>query len=1095
MLQPVKILQASAGSGKTFSLTAHYLTLLFSGDNKYREILAVTFTNKATEEMKTRILEVLLGFAKGDTSRKIEDYRQLVLASHPDLNAERLKLKADAIYRKILHDYSRFSVSTIDGFVQKVIRGFAFELGLESGYSLEMNTEKVKKELTTKLEKLLDERDNLLQWVVELALDRISNNKSWNYNAELLKLVGEVFKDKFSSFELAVNSFGPENTDIVFKKYIDFSKNLIRQFEETIADLALDTQQVFELSTEDLDLLNKTKTSQLHQLQRIIDGDYKGVIAIEKLVDNPDLWFKKGKTNGFYDELNPFIKKLVEEYNAGIGDYTLAKAFIKNGYFLRLMQEIAVLLTAYREENETLLISDAQKLLNGITNPVDENGVKIKNENPSFIWEKMGNRYRNFLFDEFQDTSGNQWDSFFPLVDNAVSTHNGKLHDHLIVGDAKQSIYRWRDGDYKLLHQKAKADLGDHNILEDKLPENYRSTEEIINFNNQLYQKLAVLLQDKINGEIPSDDELLSNFWNHQDNQYNNIITNIYKGVEQNTHPKTTKGGVIKIKKIEFDKPKTNIDGIVETIVTDTEPERKKEASLAEMLKEVNLLLNEKNYQQREIGILVRSNAEATEVVNALMEAGLDVISGEALKIANSTAIKLIINLLKLLIVSPANSALYKANCIALYAQLHEKPINGDNYFALKDLSMEHLQHVLPADFCLNYKTWMALPVSELIEKIIAAFELDTYQKNGINPFLPYLLAFRDLTNKASRQGEKGISSFLKWWEEEGHNKNLPSPETANAIQVMTIHKSKGLAFRAVFIPFCEWPLGGKANSAFWVPMEGTPYENLQSIPLQFTGTLKGSSVAKYYLEELLMNYMDALNSLYVATTRAKDYIYISFAGKKKPSLSHIGDAVFSAYAEEFEQTDEIQIGSFSTKGDGMESLKALTLITYPTTDRLEDVYEESENRPQRYIDNITRSGKKGSNLHLILAEVNKADEIVDIVEKLILEGLILEEEKDDYIKQASSVLAHPELSALLSQNANQINEKSIIGIDGKTYRPDKLVLNGKQVSIIDYKFTAEESQTHIAQITNYKNLIEAMGYEHVKSYLFYATLGKLKAV
>jgi len=1087
MPRPLKILQASAGSGKTFSLTAHYLTLLFSGDNKYREILAVTFTNKATEEMKTRILQVLLGFAKGDGSKKIEDYRVLVLASHPHLTIESVKRKADLIYRKILHDYSRFSVSTIDGFVQKVIRGFAFELGLDSGYSLEMNTEKVKKELTAKLEKLLDEKDDLLQWVVELALDRISNNKSWNYNAELLKLVGEVFKDQFKDFELAVSSFGAENTDIVFKKYIDFSKNYIKKFETDLIDLAENAFGIIEVSGFSSDDFKGKSRSPLLKFRGIMNGTFGDVEKVLKLIDDEENWFPKGKPNELYEDINPILHQLKTVYSNGIADYTLAKAFIKNGYFLRLMQEIAVLLAAYREENETLLISDAQKLLNGI--------AEDAGENPSFIWEKMGNKYRNFLFDEFQDTSANQWNSFKALVSNAIATHDGKLHDHLIVGDAKQSIYRWRDGDYKLLHQKAKADLETHNVFDDELQENYRSTEEIINFNNELYQKISVLLQEKINNEIPLDDEALNLFWNHQKNQYADIITKIYDGVAQNTHPKTTKGGVIKIKKIEFEKPKVNADGIVENIATDNEPENKKEASLTEMLKEVNLLLKEKGYQQREIGVLVRSNAEATEVVNALMEAGLDVISGEALKIASSTAIKLIVNVLKLLIVSPANSALYKANCIALYAQLHEKAINGDNYFALKDTPIENLKHVLPADFCTNYKIWLGLPVSELIEKIITAFGLDIYTKNNINPFLPYLLAFRDLTNKASKQGEKGISSFLNWWEEEGHNKNLPSPETANAIQVMTIHKSKGLAFRAVFIPFCDWPLGGRPNSTFWVPMDDTPYADLQSIPLQFTSQLKGSSVTKYYLEELLMNYMDALNSLYVATTRAKDYIYISFPGKKKPSLSHVGDAVFNAYVEDFEKSDEIQIGSFSDKGDGVESFHALNLSAYPTTTRLEEVYEETESRPQKYIDNITKSGKKGSNLHAILAEVNKVEEVAGVIDRLVLEGLISEDERADYAQQVEEVLSHPELSVLLSQNADQINEKSIIGIDGKTYRPDKLVLNGKQVFLIDYKFTAEESQNHVAQITNYKNLIEAMGYENVKPYLFYATLRKLKAV
>jgi ATP-dependent helicase/nuclease subunit A len=1085
-IKPLKILQASAGSGKTFSLAAHYLTLLFSGENKYREILAVTFTNKATEEMKTRILEVLKGFAIGDGSKKIDDYRQLVLAAHPQLKAETLKLKADKIYRKILHDYSRFSVSTIDGFVQKVIRGFAFELGLDSGYSLEMNTEKVKKELTNKLEKLLDEKDNLLQWVVELALDRISNNKSWNYNAELLKLVGEVFKDQFKDFELAIASFGTENTDEVFKRYIDFSKNYIKKFETDLIEHAENAFGIIEVSGFSTDDFKGKSRSPLLKFRGIINGNFADVEKVLKLIDDEENWFPKGKPNELYEDINPILHQLANVYQNGIADYILAKAFIKNGYFLRLMQEIAILLAEYRDENETLLISDAQKLLNGI--------AEDAGENPSFIWEKMGNKYRNFLFDEFQDTSANQWNSFKALVSNSIATHDGKLHDHLIVGDAKQSIYRWRDGDYKLLHQKAKADLETHNVFDDQLAENYRSTEQVIKFNNELYPKLANLLQNKINGEIPVDDEQLTGFWNDPRNQYADIISKIYDGVAQNTHGKTLQGGVIKIKKIEFEKPKS-VEGIVGNIATDTEPENKKEATLKEMLKEVNLLFKEKGYQQREIGVLVRSNAEATEVVNALMEAGLDVISGEALKIASSTAIKLIVNVLKLLVVSPANSALYKANCIALYAQLHQKAINGDHYFALKETPIENLKHVLPSGFCDNYRAWLGLPVSALIENIITAFGLDSYTKNNVNPFLPYLLAFRDLTNRAAKQGEKGISSFLNWWEEEGHNKNLPSPETANAIQVMTIHKSKGLAFRAVFIPFCDWPLGGRPNSTFWVPMGDTPYTDLQSIPLQFTSQLKGSSVTKYYLEELLMNYMDALNSLYVATTRAKDYIYISFPGKKKPSLTHVGDAVFDAFAEDFENTDEIQIGTFSAKGDGLENFDTLSLTDYPTTKRLEEVYEETENRPQKYIDNIAKSGVKGSNLHAILAEVNKVDEVDGVIDRLILEGLILEEVRADYLQQVSEVLSHPELSKLLDQNADQINEKSIIGIDGKTYRPDKLVLNGKQVSIIDYKFTAEESQNHIAQIVNYKNLIEAMGYENVKPYLFYASLGKLKAV
>ncbi len=1078
MQKPVKILQASAGSGKTFSLAAHYLTLLFSGEHKYREILAVTFTNKATEEMKSRILEVLLGIAKGDESKKIDAYKQIILREHPSLNEAKLQQNAHVIYRRILHDYSRFSVSTIDGFVQKVIRGFALELGLGSGYGLEMNIDKVKYDLSSQLEKSLDEKENLLQWVIQLALSRINNNQSWNYKRELLDLSSEVFKDRFKDFEIAIKGFGSENVDAAFKKYIDFSEGFIKKFEEDLITFAQRAENIIlegDYRTEDF----KGKSrSPLTKFRAIAAKNFDAIASVLRLLNDEENWFQKGKQNTLFESLNPILSEMAEIYNIGFADYMLAQAFLKNGYILRLMQEIALLLSAYREENDTLLFSDAQKLLNGI--------AEDAGDNPSFIWEKMGNRYRNFLFDEFQDTSGNQWSSFLNLVLNSISTHDGKLQDHLIVGDVKQSIYRWRDGDYKLLHQKAKLDLQPLNVLEDHLEENYRSTEEIINFNNEIYPKLAQLLQEKINENIAEDGEFLHQFWNSESNKYGNVIENIYKSVSQKSHKNTRQGGVVKIHRIDFSKTDTE----------DAEAENKRDAALADMILEMKILLNERGYQQREIGVLVRTNAEAALAVEALMQAGLEVISGEALKISSNIAIKLIINVLKLLVVTPINSALYKANCIALYAQIHNNPINGDHYFNLNEIPLSNLSNVLPPVFCANYRRWVQMPMPETVEKIIDAFGLDNYQTGNINPFLPYLLAFRDLAAKASRQGEKGISAFLTWWDEEGSSKNLPSPDAANAVQVTTIHKSKGLAFRAVFIPFCDWKLSGRPNTTFWVPMENTPYADLQTVPLSYSSKLGGSSIAHHYLEETLFNYMDALNGLYVATTRAKDFIYIAVARKKVNTITSIGDALLSLYKTELEDgSDQIEIGEFSAVGDELDVVDSISLNNYPTSNRLEQVYKETETRPQKYITNVTKSARRGSNLHAVLAEANNLTEVKMAVDKLVLNGLIDEDEKTEYVTRATAVLSNPELSALLTKNANQINEKAIIGIDGKTYRPDKLIVSGKQVSIIDYKFTAEESEHHIAQIKNYKNLVEAMGYKDVKTYLFYEMKNKLKAV
>ncbi|RYE37541.1 MAG: DNA helicase UvrD, partial [Sphingobacteriales bacterium] len=364
MPKPLKILQASAGSGKTFSLAAHYLTILFSGPNKYRDILAVTFTNKATEEMKSRILDVLRGFAVGDPSSKIEDYRVLVLAANTHLNATELQLEADKIYRAILHDYSRFSVSTIDGFVQKVIRGFAFELGLDSGYSLEMNSEKVKHELVAELDKVIDEKENIRHWIIDLALDRIANNKGWNYRDELSNLVREIFKDNFKNFELAINEFGAENADAVFKEYIDFSKRYITEFESEIKGIAAQGLKLIIESGLTADQFKGKTRSQLLRFRTVAEGAFGDVEKLLKLIDDEENWMAKGVPNTLFGSLNPLLHQITAAYQKGHQTYVLAKEFMRNGYFLRLMQEIAGLLSEYRKNGEKLLISDAQKLLN-----------------------------------------------------------------------------------------------------------------------------------------------------------------------------------------------------------------------------------------------------------------------------------------------------------------------------------------------------------------------------------------------------------------------------------------------------------------------------------------------------------------------------------------------------------------------------------------------------------------------------------------------------------------------------------------------------------------------------------------------------------
>ena len=360
---------------------------------------------------------------------------------------------------------------------------------------------------------------------------------------------------------------------------------------------------------------------------------------------------------------------------------------------------------------------------------------------------------------------------------------------------------------------------------------------------------------------------------------------------------------------------------------------------------------------------------------------------------------------------------------------------------------------------------------------------------------MPSLLAFRDLTASAGKLGEKGIISFLTWWEEDGIKKSLPSPEGADAIQIITIHKSKGLAFRAVFVPFCNWEIKGKPNGTFWVSSEETVYKELKGIPLKYNEALADSAIAKAYYEELLYNNMDALNMLYVATTRSKDYLYIATMAKKELKLSNMGDVINFTFDEQFDENGVYEIVDNVSIESKSEDSNFINLNSYPTTTRLSALYIPSEDKHLKHLVNIEKSGRKGSLLHDILASASTSKEVNDYTSNLVLQGIIKEEEKQKLIDSALEVLNNPELKAILDKASESIVEKNIIDAHGKLHRPDRVLINADEVIILDYKFTLEESDKHIEQVNIYRILLTEMGYQNIRTYLFYAVKGKLKFV
>lgn len=1108
----LKLVRASAGSGKTFALTAHYLCLLFSGMGKFREILAVTFTNKATAEMKERILGALEDLASHGFEKS--NFAGILRESFPTLSDQDIRIKASQIYSSILHDYSRFSVSTIDGFVQQLIRSFAFELNLDSGYKLELKIDKVKTELVEALNSRLEQDTDLLQWVSNLAIERINDNKDWDYRKSLKDLASEIFKERYYPFQEAMREMG-DNQAKEFNALRSHINQGIKRFKDEIIQQTIRIKEIFDAAGIVKEMLNQQSSNPLFKLSKILDEDFSHINNLEKYFDDYASWPHKSLKNtaiieSLYNEINPLLGTLISTYKDGSPIYETYTAIAKNTDYLRLMQGMADLLKNYRSDNKALLISDAQQLLKGIT------GSDV--DNPSFIWEKTGNKYKHFLFDEFQDTSSFQWMNFLPLVKNAISEGTTGGHaSHLVVGDVKQSIYRWRNGDWRILHSELKNNLLEDNVNEEELAFNRRSSENVIKFNNFLYQKLPKVLQTQLNGIFAeSGHSHLQEYW---ESNNANLIETAYEGSSQLITDKTTPAGKIEVK----------------FFYKDGEPDADDDLNpLAESYTIDRLVyLLEQGFSMQDIGILVRTNHEAERIIKCIFDKdnyenlsravgkNFQVISGEALKIKNDPAVKLVLSTFKLLIVREAESGVFKAECARLWHQIHHPDqdklgIDSQDWlkFALKPMS--ELTHVLPSKLCENYLSYRHLPISELTEKLIKIYGLGDSQSQS---YIPYILALRDQIASFSSSGDQGIAAFIEWWENEGSDKALPSSENQDAVQVMTVHKSKGLEFGAVIIPFMNWKLNTSSTGAklklLWVDAEVAGFPNFKSLPVDFTKSLSSTVFASDYFEEVLLNYMDELNTLYVASTRAKDYLCIICpktpnpkAKKPKTELTEkispindlqlvlaqllkIGDnaGLQFTFEDNLYSFGDIPIQKVREED---KSHNFLMLNSYPVNEQITERFKRNSMNEETWFNAKQRIGIV---LHKILENLSGIDNLDKLIVEKVQEGLIRESECEEIKAAITAILMQDEIKQWFDTAQSIISEKDMIIESGVVKRPDKLFVFDDHAILLDFKF-GEENKKYIADISLYRDNLLKMGeFKQVDAYLWYAQDNKLQKV
>ncbi len=1087
LTQKLDIYRASAGSGKTFLLTIEYLKLLLQSPTKYREILAVTFTNKATEEMKHRILGELKKLATGEQTM----YGQKLLEAIEGLSAKHLQQQAIATYSSILHDYSRFSISTIDSFVQKIVRSFAYEIGLDAGFTLQMNAAAVKEDLTVRLYNLLHNNEPLRNWVVEMASARLGEGKSWDFKADMMELAGELFKERFQQFDVAMNTMTADEKVAAFTSLKQHVFTAIKQFENEQIKLGKAGVTLVESNGLGVADFYYGKAGFINHFYKAANKNFGAAgTRVNAFLENPDVAVPKKATadtrsriEAISNQLQGLMRQLTEYYAQNIESFFTASAIKQNLYTLQLMQVFSNELANYRSENNALLISDTHLLLRQLS----------KENDAAFIFEKTGNRYQHFLIDEFQDTSVFQWDNFKPLLENSLS--QGQYN--LIVGDVKQAIYRWRSGDWRLLLSEVKKQLQSFRPKENTLQENYRSAKPIIAFNNYLFATIPIRLQTKFNTDMEAAPAAIQQ--RLEDNGYFHIIENAYSDSFQYTPQAAANEGLVSI---EFLEEAEDDDGNKISFTDQV---------LEKLPFTIESLIKEQGYQPKDITILTRGNYEARQVIQTLMlhqqkpdALQYNMISAEALFIGANEAVQMIIAAIRWLV--NESDTLSKAFLIKTIATRTGSGIAQHQQYIKNGLG----EALLPPMFINNRAGLQSLPVLDLVNKIIDLFALQQQPTDHA-----YLLAFQDVVLEWNRFGEDGLLAFINYWNSDGKKISLPGSSGANAVEVMTIHKSKGLAFEVLLLPFCNWALepDAKKNNWLWVKTENTAFSEIPVVPVKYKKELGQSDFAYEYFEEQLLSQMDSLNMLYVATTRAKQQI-TAFAPKPKEDktgdykIKTIGDLLYNVLHQPqvtgnasipkvFEAFNEnlllfgaapSPITQVSTASQGI----ALNKMVYA------DWRQQLSIRPATMLPNeasVSLPRTKGTLMHHALSLLQQPGELPIILNQMQIKGMINEALKNEMQGILEKVLENELLLNWQKNTMHRISERDIVTTTRELRRPDLVLLNDEATIVIDFKFTEGKDEKLNRQVQEYVALMQQMQFKNVKGYLLYGLIGEVEEV
>lgn len=1044
---PFKIYSASAGSGKTFTLVKEYLKICLQTQrpNAFSQILAITFTNKAASEMKARIMSTLKAFSNLDSADQTEKDMLALISSECDIDTQEISRRAQQIFVSILHNYSQFSIGTIDKFTHRIIRTFAQDLGLPNNFEVEMEHELLLKKAVDILISRTGENEKLTKVFVSFIKDKTAEDKSWLIENDFYAVAKELLKE---SGQKHCDSLKSLSLDDFFELKKELHK-YISEFDNELVKIG----QSFELSCANKQL----------EASWFKGGARSGITKYfeylknknwEKYIPSPtnssnfehENWYSGTAPNSSHEDIDSIQNEFLPAYHRALNllkdypKYIQFKLIEKNFYAMTVLHEISKEMEQIKLQNNIIPIGEFNKKIAQV----------LQGEEGNFIYERLGERYANYFIDEFQDTSQLQWNNLLPLIENAIAD-SLKPGTAMLVGDPKQAIYRWRGGEvdqFIALQDKAKNSClqTSYRMQSMQLENNYRSGAEIVNFNNKLFSSISHLIE-------------------------NVSYSQLFNKLNAKANKKT--GGYVSLEFIPHD---INHDQI----------------QLQKCLDCISELIDD-GYNYGDICILTRTKTDGADIVKMVSDENIPVISSESLLLEQSPEVRFLLNFLKFL--NQPHHPRYRFKIIAYLYEVELCPWTLETLH----LKLQYLCKCTTKEFNkflkniiddFDMQRWRSFSLVELCHTIIKTVNLEKRARVYMQFFLDELLIF---SNKQSQD----LHGFITYWEERAHKLSVAIPEGINAIQVMTIHKSKGLEFPVVIFPFANWNASSEPHPKAWVNTVYPELNNLSTslIPINKNLERASESLQNIYKEHKSKVLLDNLNMLYVALTRPKERLYIFSSPKNKTkNLSRYFDIFLRSEDLWEDSKSSYEFGSKTKRQAKRKHNNKYISLAVPIKN-LNKILKVSRQAPKFWdIENPEKGMALGKKVHQVLSYISTKDDIDTALKKALQTGYILQEDVKEIRHLLVTLINKSDAKKYFTHGLKVKNEEDILLQDGSVLRPDRLVFEKDHVSIIDYK-TGMPKEKHHWQLQNYQAHIETMGYKIKEAVLIYINKDSVKLI